>query len=370
MPLEIRLLKDSEYKATNDFYNSTSHINRPAPAIPKSYPEFCWEFMNCPNGKAIFSGAWELEDGKQPILVGVQSVIILKMITGDGKQILTAKGEATLIDINALMKYKKTDILKELLAILIEECQKKGVEFLWGFNNIPASYKRLGFETPFKSYHGVLVLQPVKAYKNITSLKSKNTRIGSFKIALYLGLSYLFSLKKIIVPSQKKNYRINFELTENETLFKNASLPDQLIFLLQDKDYLKWKISENPYPINYKSYQLLDDDNTLMAQVICSIQKDVCFIEQTLFDKNLTKKNIHFLLKNILGSLKNENICLVRYTGFKQNCLNLEEMNLLKCMGFIFTGKGEWFTFKNISGNSDIHSENIYLSRMYKQGIN
>jgi len=180
----------------------------------------------------------------------------------------------------------------------------------------------------------------------------------------------LFSLKKVFFPSREKNYHINFELHGNETLFKNAAFPDKLMFLLQDNDYLKWRISENPYPIKYKSYQLLDSDNTLMAQVICSIQKDVAFIEQILFDKKLNKKSIHFLLKMIFQSLKNENICLVRYTGFKQNNLSVREMKLLKNIGFIFTGKGEWFTFKKLSDNSLIHPENIYLSRMYKQGVN
>jgi hypothetical protein len=282
----------------------------------------------------------------------------------------TAKGEATLIDIKALIRYKKTDILKELLTILIEECRKKGITFLWGLNNIPASYKRLGFEVPFKSYHGMLVLKPFKAYKNLISLKLKNTNVGRFKIALFSGLSYLFSLKRTVAFSQKRNYHINLELNENEKLFQHAAFPDKLIFLLQDKDYLKWRVLENPYPINYKSYQLFDDKNTLMAQVICSIQKDVCFIEQTLFDKKLNEKAIHFLLKRILRSLKNENICLVRCSGFKQNCLNVREMDFLKRMGFIFTGKGDWFTFKNLSDNSPIKPENIYLSRMYKQGVN
>jgi hypothetical protein len=370
MPLDIRLLKDSEYQAANDFYNQTSHINRPAPEKARGYPEFCWEFMNCPNGKAIYSGAWEMEDGKQPVLVGVQCVVILKMIDGNGKQMETAKGEATLIDIKALIRYKKTDILKELLNVLIEECRKKGIEFLWGLNNIPASYKRLGFEVPFKSYHGVLVLKPFKAYTNLASLKPKNTTVDRFKIALFSGLSYIFSLKRTVAFSQKRNYRINFELNENETLFQHAAVPDNLLFLLQDKDYLKWRVVENPYPINYKSYQLFDDKNTLVAQVICSIQKDVSFIEQTLFDKTLNKKAIHFLLKSILRSLKNENICLVRYTGFKQNHLNIREMFFFKRMGFIFTGKGDWFTFKKISDNSPVKPENIYLSRMYKQGVN
>lgn len=369
MPLDIRLLTDSEYQAVNDFYNNTSHINRPAPATARSFSEFCWEFVNCPNGKVVYAGAWETEDGKQPVLVGVQCIAILTMINGEGKPIKTAKGEATLIDVKALIKYKKTDILKELLAVLMEDCQGKGIEFLWGLNNIPASYKRLGFEIPFKSYHGILILNPFKAYKNIASLKSKNT--DRFKIALFSGLSYVFfSLKKMNVSSHKRNYHINLELNENETLFKNADLSGKLMFLSQDADYMRWRISENPYPMKYKSYQLRDADNVLMAQVICSIQKDVAFIEQTLFDKKLNKNVICFLLKNILCALKSEGACLVRCTSFKQNYLNQKEMKLLKYMGFIYTGKGDWFTFKNLSDNSFTKPENIYLSRMYKQGVN
>lgn len=370
MALHIRLLEDSEYELANNFYNNTSHINRSAPATPRSFSRFNWEFMNGPNGKAIYSGAWEVEDGKQPVLVGIQCVLILTMITGRGKQIKTAKGEATLIDVKALIKYKKTDILNELLRILIEDCQKKNVEFLWGLNTIPASYKRLGFEVPFKSYHGILVLNPFKAYNNITALKSKNNLEDRLKTALFSGLSYLFSLKKVIIAGEKSNYRISSDLSENNILFQRAYFSDELVFLLQDTNYLKWRISENPYPIKYKSYQLLDDNNLLVAQVICSIQKDVAFIEQTLFDKKLQQRTVYFLLKNILRSLKNENICLVRCTGFNQNPLNKKEMKLLKHIGFIFTGKGDWFTFKKVCETSTIKPENIYLSRMYKQGVN
>jgi len=369
MSLDIRLLKDSEYKEVNNFYNNTSNIDRPAPKTARTYNEFCWEFINCTNGKAIYSGAWETEEGKSPVLVGVLCIIIVKMITKDGRQILTAKGEAALIDFKALVKYKKTDILKELFSVLIAECKSKKIEFLWGFNNIPATYKRLGFENSFKSFHGIIVLEPFKAYKNITSLKSTNILFDKLKIATLTGLAYLFSFKKMLIVSQKNNYTINFELNENKTLFRNAPLSDNLIFLLQDKDFLKWRITENPYPIKYKSYQLFDN-NTFVAQVICSIKEDVAFIEQTLFDKKLAKKNIHYLLKHVLQSLQNENICLVRYSGFKNNVLNLREINLLKSLGLILTGKGEWFTFKNLSGNSHISPKNIYFSRMYKQGVN
>lgn len=371
MSIEIRLLKESEYGVANDFYNKTAHIDRQAPEIPRSYSEFSWEFINCPYGKAIYASAWESEGSKEPVLIGIQSVILLKMIAEDGRQILSAKGEATLIDMKALIKYKRTDILKELFNVLIQECNKAEVEFLWGFNNIPATYKRLGFENPFKSYHGVLVLKPVKAYNNIASLKSNTTVVESIKTAIYVGLAYmLFALKKIFILSERNKYVFNTELGENQNLFHNASFPNKMIFLLQDRNYLDWKIFQNPYNINYRSFQLLDENKLLVAQVICSVQKDVGFIEQTLFDKKIKRNDRKVFLKSILQILENEHICLVRYTGFDSNELNASEMHLLKSVGFALTGKGEWFTFKNLSTKSIINPENIYLSRMYKQGVN
>jgi hypothetical protein len=367
MAIEIRLLKESEYKEANDLYNRSRHIDRAAPTKPRTYPEFCWEFLDCPNGKAIYAGAWETEDGKEPLLIGTQCMIIFKMMATDGRHILTAKGEGTLIDIKAMMRHRKADILGELLGFLEEECKKAGAEFIWGFNNIPASYKRLGYENPFKSHHGICILKPIKAYKNLSSLKTNNSLKINIKTALLAGLAYFFSWKKISIASSKSPH--NTEINENGSLFKNTAGLDPMFFLLQDKNYLDWRISKNPYPIRYRSFQLLEN-TLLLAQVICSIQKDVAFIEQTLFDKKITKKNRLSLLKRIVHDLQKENVCIIRYTGFNNNTLNASEMELLKRLGFVFTGKGDWFTFKNLSANATIKPEMIYLSRMYKQGVN
>jgi hypothetical protein len=370
MPLEIRLIKDSEYEAANDFFNKARNINRPAPEKVRKKNEFEWAFTNYPSGKAIYAVAVDVEEGKKPAIIGTQCIIPYMMISTDGKLFLTAKGEDTLIDINALIKYKKTDILKELFSLLIEECRKKGIEFIWGFNNIPATYKRLGFENPFKSFFGVLVLNPVQAFKNIAALKSEVTFLGKLKIAVLIGLAYSVSLKKKLIFSRQENYQINFEMNENVDLFQRASFSEKLFFLLQDDAYLKWRISENPYSVKYKTWQLFDHGNILQAQVICSMNKNVAFIEQTLFDKNLNRKIVNHLLKRVIQSLKNEAICLVRYVGSRNNNLNKREMNMLKNIGFVFTGKGEQFTFINLSDQSIINPSNIYLSRLYKQGIN
>lgn len=370
MRLEIRIIKETEYQIVNDFYNNTRGINLPVNKKFRKYDEFCWEFTRCQDRRTVFAGAWEVEDGKEPHLIGTQCIIIHKMISSYGNRFLAAKGEDTLIEINASVKYRNTDILNELFAVLIGECRKSGVEYLWGFNNIPASSKRLGFENPFKSSYAVLVLNPVKAFKSITSLKPENTVTGKLKRAFLLGIAYLFSFKRLFVFSQKQRFHINFKFNNNINLFQRAALPDQLYFLLQDEAYFKWRIKDNPYPITYRSYQLLDQDNTLFAQVICSIDNSVAFIEQTLFDKNLKNKTVNFLLKEMISALEEEGVCLIRHIGFKNSRLNKLEMKFLKNSGFVSTGKGEWFTFKKLMNNSGVNPENIYLSRLYKQGTN
>lgn len=370
MPIEIRLLEESEFNLANDLFNNTSRLNNPSPLPLRSYDKFCWEFLDCPYGKAIYAGVWEKEEGKEQVLVGTQCFILLKMITTEGKEIISAKGESTLIDMRTLIKYKNIDILKGLFDVLREECKNRGVDFMWGFNNIPASYKRLGYDNPFKSFHGLLVLKPRKAFKNIMLQKSNVGKLSRVKIGLGTFSLYILSLKKSFMFSRKNNYLFNNELNENDELFKKASLTDKMIFLLQNKNYLKWKISENPYDITYRSFQLVDTNGSLVAQAICNVQKEVAFIEQTLFDKKLNKDQKRSFLKKVLNALENENVGLVRFTGFNNNTLNVAEMDLLKSIGFVFTGKGEWFTFKNISSDPDIDPGKIYLSRMYKQGIN
>jgi hypothetical protein len=368
MPLEIRLINDSEYRAAIDFYNNTRNLTGPAKKVMRGSDEFCWEFLNGPNRKAVYACAWNIEDGKEPVLIGTQCMIIHRIITTDGKMILAAKGEDTLIEINALRKFKKTDILKELNTLLTDECRNNGVEYLWGFNRLPATYRRLGYKIPFKSFNTVLVLNPVKTYQYLLILRSDHTAWGKLKIATLSGLAYVCSLKRIFIQTRKKGFHVNSEINDNTRLFQRAAYPDRLFFLVQDQEYLRWRIGDNPYPVKYKFFQLLDRNNTVKAQIICSLNNDVAYIEQTLFAKDLKRKSVNFLLKSMVKSLKNELIFLVRYTGTRNNTLNISEMDLLRNMGFVLTGSGEWFTFKSLSDNSVITPDSIYLSHMYKQG--
>ena len=369
MPLEIKLIRDSEYTVVNDFFNNSRGINRPGGRKARKQSKFSWEFLEGPDRTVIYAGAWEVDEGKEPVLVGTQCAIIHKMISSDGTWFLAAKGEDTLVGINAIARYRNTDILKELFSVLTEACKKSGVEFLWGFNTIPATYKRIGFGKSFKTNYSVLVLNPVKAYKNILSNKPEISVSAKYKMAILAGMSYLYSFRRKLLPCRQMTYHINRETGDNTGLFQRAAVPGPLCFMLQDNAYFTWRIRNNPYPIQYRSYQLLDRDNLLQGQVICSVAGNVASIEQTLFDKELAGSVVNFFLGKVISALKNEEICMIRYTWFQPNSLNAREMQLFKSMGFVFTGKGEWFTFKKLRDNTLFNPENIYLSRLYKQGI-
>ncbi len=369
MHMEIRLIRESEYITVNDFFNNTCGINAPGCKTARDFHRFRWEFLEGPPRKAIYAGAWEVEEGKEPVLAGIQCVIIHQMISADGHTILAAKGEDTLIDIRAIGNYKNTDILKELFTLLTDECMKLGVKYLWGFNNIPATYRRLGFDNAFKSFYAVLVLNPVATYKQMTA-KPGSRALQKLNMALLAGLSYAYSARQFLHLTRKQYYHIDQAINDNTGLFQRAATPGRLLFLQQDDAYLDWRIRKNPYAVNYRSFQFLDRNNILRGQVICSVTGQVAFIEQTLFDKSLKKRNVYYLLKTVIQALKNENICMVRHAGFNNNRLNSREMGLLHNLGFVSTGKGEWFTFKKLSDDPMINPENIYLSRLYKQGIN
>ncbi|MEI7660930.1 MAG: hypothetical protein WCK34_01970 [Bacteroidota bacterium] len=368
MPLEIRLIDDSEYRAVIDFHNNTRNLNGHAKKVMRGTREFCWEFLDGPDRKAVYACAWEVEDGKEPVLIGTQCMIIHRMISTVGEMILAAKGEDTLLEINALLKYKHRDILKELNALLTDTCRNLGVEFLWGFNSLPATFRRLGYKTPFKSVNTVLVLNPAKSCQYLLRLRAEGTVWGKLKIAALTGLSYVCSLKRNFVPASKNGCRISSGIDENTSLFQHAAYPDRLFFLIQDQEYLRWRTRDNPYPVKYKFFQLLDHGNRVKARIICSLNGNTAYIEQALFAKDLKKKSVNYFIKSMVKSLENEPVFLVRYTGLSNNALSIREMDLFRNMGFVSTGTGEWFTFKPLSDNPLITPGNIYLSHLYKQG--
>lgn len=158
MALEIRLLKDDEHPDVVDFFNSAKNIDHKEQKDFRTLERFNWEFINGPSGPAIYVVAVDTEDALHPKIVGTQCVIPLLMLSSKKEEIYTAKGEDTLIDIKSLKKYRNRDILKEMYSLIYDECIKRDIKLIWGFTNIPATFKRVGFDAPIYANNAVIIV--------------------------------------------------------------------------------------------------------------------------------------------------------------------------------------------------------------------
>ena len=371
MSLEIRLLRDDEHQKAVDFYNSAKSVDHKIQRDKRNYDGFEWEFMNGPFGKAIYVVAVEiLPDGLQKI-VGTQCAIPIMMCDSKGNKILSAKPEDTYLDITAQLKYRKRDILGEMFELLVTECKKIEIHFFWGFTMVTSTFKRVGFSTPFTSFHGLLVSSPISAYKYLSKRNPNNRPIDLVKIFGLSIVSYFLGLKRKFILSSSDLKVIDKEIN-NELFYKDTKNQYSGTFysIFQTDEYLSWRIFQNPSGIQYKLLQFKDRTENYVGEIIYSYKEQVAFIDQMAFCATASPKTkgqaISLALCDIL---KNKEISIIRFAGYKHNSINMSEISLLEKFGFLFINKGTYFVFRNIS-DMDIKPEQIILSRLYTQGIN
>ena len=359
MEICYKVLNDLNDETINGFYNSFHKSNRTS-------EEFKWEFCNSPKGKSIYVHAITPQ-GK---VVGAISVIPLEMINGLGETLLTGKPEDTMVDIFARLKYRKTDILKEMYDLLEQECKKIGIEVLWGFTYEIKPFLRLGFETSFHSLQGTFVIKPFSAYNYLCSLNKNNRLKEKIKIALLVAVSAVLKYRSFFILGQIPGKVIFDDYADHEDLLLKHLNRDQTCFCLnQNNEYLNWRIKINPNKLSYQVVTLTNNKGEKEAEIIYSTHQNTGFIEQIIFLKTLNPKHVLRMLKYVEKNLKKENISLIRFMGFNSSLLNKKEIVLLKKFGFVFINRGIPVVFKKI-GNIpiDITPNNIFLSRLYTQG--
>lgn len=370
MALEIRLLRDNEHEKVIDFFNNAQSIDHKEQLDFRSQEIFDWEFCKGPAGKAIYIVAVDNSETGESKFVGIQCAIPLLMLTSKGNEILTAKSEDLYIDIFGMRKYKGRDILKEIHALLLEECARIGVQYLWGITNMLATHHRLHFEMVAKSNQAILVLKPRAAYSYLSKLNVKNTWKEKLKIVALSFISKAMGLKKCTISSKISNYEIIDRQFDNASLINHLS-PDgsEYATLRQNEAYLKWRMFNNPSGIKYTIRQFVMD-KTLYGELVYSKRNGLVFIEQMLFDAGVATITRLAFVKTILSEISVTGAHIVRFNGYEHNALNKSEINILKILGFMIVPRGIWFAIKPVGQpETQISSTQIHLSRLYTQGI-
>lgn len=359
MAIQIRLLKISELHLANEFFNKSYKTNRTMEA-------FDWEFINAPVGSSIYVAAFDTAKENEEI-IGIQCAIPLDFVTSEGQIIRTAKSEDTLVNPN----YRGQNIFEKMYNLLFDECEKNGITYIWGFTPAFKPFQKLGFSLEFKSNQGLFVTKITSSYKFISNLNPKNRLREKVKIWSLCVLSKFKSFSAFSINESDFEIRelptllSTFLLTNNYFVPNNSS---QLTLHLNEK-YLNWRVRDNQYENNYKCFEF-SNQNKICAHVIINRIKQIGYIEQIIFDVNLSEKSKLEILKSTILILKNQDVSCIRFLGFDQNITNRAELELIKRIGFIIVKRGNWFVWKSLNKNFTHRPQDVFISRLFTQGNN
>ena len=364
MSVIIKFLKRESISKVLHFFNSAQsdilqNNNR-------SQEEFEWLFFNSYYKPSLYAVASESESDE---IIGTYAGIFIPMVAKNSDRIITIKGEDTLISLDVMIRLGKRDILKELLQTIIEKSKDDNAMIFWGFSNAKSAYRRCGFKIVTQIKGSFYVTKPIKFYKNRVELFPQLKLIKKFQLFLFAWFNFLTIKLKSVNTGGYSLRRITFDEMDEKALV--SFIPDEVYATFLNKDFLRWRIMENPSPLQYGFLEFRDNKGMLAAYFIFSSNKEkIFFIEQFLFDRQLTDNKKVRVMKMALSYCRRQNAIMVRAMGLTHNKLNRHEMKLFTKTGFYFFNNPEesFFVFKDLSEHG-INPEDIYLSRLNTQGI-
>jgi len=354
----FRLLQEDDIDHVNAFYNNYHKAGR-------TREKFLWEFNECPHGKGIYILALNEDNGA---IIGIQAGIPIIFINANGEEILTVKSEDTLLDIDACAALGRRDVFKDLYTFFIEECRNRSASCIWGFTWVLRSLQRVGCDVPFRVGQKILVLKPSRSYRFLSKLNPKNTLWEKLMIILMVLVSRIKSVQTIFTIFDRTSLKMDEFILCNTVLFKEISGNTQVVFIKQDEQFMRWRLKENPYKLDYQVLNFTENAS-LRAQVVFSLnQEGQAYIEQMLFAPGLKTREKRSMIKSVVKRLQRLNASHIRFMVFDRNKINREESELLTCSGFLSIKPGMGFIFKNLDDQELIKPDQILFSRLFTQG--
>lgn len=363
MSIEIKELGKEDIIELKRLFDKTPILKQHNPFVKGSLEEFKWQFFNEKYQSANYLIAY---DTMRDELAATLSALYFPMKTPNGEVCQTIKPEDALVNIKALVHHRNFDFLKALLNQIETNSGFLNLKFLWGFTYATNSFERLGFSVCFSSKQGTYVIKPISAYNHLVKLNPSNKIKQKLQIT---GLTLMSFLKRIMTAKSTKGVvckDVDLIDIDEETML--GFLPQDLYCIQLNKNFLNWRIVENISALQYSIFQFKSGSDELLAYLIYSRKENnVFFVEQFLFDPNITSELKKKIVVVALQQLKKKGACIIRAMGFDHNKINKEELDLLKGAGFVFVNRGIPFIFKSV--DKSIKPENVYLSRLNTEGI-
>jgi hypothetical protein len=363
MSLKIKFLEKESIDQVIHFFNNEKS-DKPL-LNNRLREEFEWLFFKGFYKPSLYAVA---SDTVNEEIVGTYAGIFIPMLSPSGEPVLTYKGEDTLLSLDRMIKFGKRDVLKEMLNTLEEKSREDNVRFIWGFTAAGSSFKRCGFKINNQIKGSYYVIKPLQFYKY---------RLGQFphqsiikKIRLF-GFSFYNYFRQVLFSitfSQFSLRQISLDEIEEEILL--SFLPKNVFTIHLTKEFLTWRISENPSSMTYGFLEFRDKTGIVNSHFIFSFNKEnIYFVEQFLFREVLNDRQKLKIMRMAFNFLKKHNATSIRAMGFTDNNVNIKEIYLLKKSGFCFfeNRKSSYFILKDLA-DQNVNAKDIYLSRLNTLG--
>lgn len=325
--IEIRLIQDSDIESVIEFVNGIFNIEY-------NYDNFFNTILNSTYGPSIYVVAKNLKTNE---IIGTHCIIPHIFKDGLGKIYLTGKSEHS-----ALKKtFRKRGLFGSLIRLAEEQCEKIGIVFIWGFNNISTQKEKYGYHSIYNFIiRGVL-------FRNHHFNTPKSEPFSN----MLAGILSLYSLliQDLKFLNNKKLSNVDLLKMKNDQIFLTLSTGN--IFQDFSEDYLKWRINVFQNIVNIKGYQI-----TLGGKIIGSINlaypkmasQQIELINLNYVNEINLETKIKVTIKCIEQITKICNITRINVWSFPTQSESLETKLILKKCGFVFNNKGLSLTYKSL----------------------
>ncbi len=359
--IAISLLDDSEIHLVNNFFNGINKTNR-------SDEDFIWLFQTPPAGKSIYVAAKDLDTQK---IIGTQCAIPINLITLKGETILTAKSEDTLLDPN----YRGLRIFDRMYQLLFEECEKRGIKYIWGFTSAQKPFLKLGFEIQYDHSQSLMVRDIILSYRYLSNLHPKKNLVSKIKMLSLCTISK-FKATKRHINHVKEISKYSIQVNDKSAVLDISNLlvnDNSNYFLIkQDKDYLTWRLVKNTcHKKIFNVYFMMDSD--IKGNIVFNYHRDgVWYLINDIYSNEVSEAEKTEMFRKAIDLLieqENMNFSLLRTWDFSHNEYARREISRRSAVGLIHLDRGISFVWKSLDKENSLNVKNFILSRIASQGI-
>ena len=302
--MEIRLYKNGDGNGINDLFNNYYKKER-------TYYQWNWEFAKNPYGCTQV-----VVDDKGHI-IGTQA-LLPSFLNIDGIKVFSAKSEATLL--NPLYRGKK--LFEQMYNVILKEAKSSGINLIWGFTGATKPFQKAGFTVCEPMSELWLVCSFWKTFICIFKEKKLGNNLHGILRAIQLlgGLTY-FRLTSLLRNVNFITRSCNLDIRPMDVFDDNTDKlfdkfvydnPD-LITIWRSKQYLNWRICQNPY---YKHGIIgLYHDNDFVGYVVFAkdVSRGMMLLVDVLVLNRYAGIGFRILLKEIKRICKKDELGYIKF---------------------------------------------------------